>query len=165
MSGTPQHEKDRELLRLKQLGRSQRQLASSLCIAVGTVCSQLQRARKAGMTWERAVEMTDSELEAELFRDGGRSVVATRAAIDYGHLHEQLHQAGVTLQLLWSEDLDWVATRGDGTKPYQYNRFCELYGACRSRLRPSMRIVHRAGEKAFIELFRKGAQAVGSSHG
>jgi transposase len=143
--------KIRELLRLKQLGRSQRQIASSLCVAVGTVCSQLRRAREAGMTWERAAEMTDTELEAVLFRDGGRNEGATRAAIDYSHLHEQLHQAGVTLQLLWSEYLDRVAARGDGTKPYQYSQFCELYGTWRSRLRPSMRIVHRAGEKAFID--------------
>jgi hypothetical protein len=35
MAGTPQHEKDSELLRLKHLGRSQRQIASSLCVATG----------------------------------------------------------------------------------------------------------------------------------
>ena len=143
--------KIRELLRLKQLGRSQRQIASSLCVAVGTVCGHLRRVRDTGMTWERATEMTDTELEAALFRDDGRTVVATRAAIDYGHVHEELHRQGVTLQLLWSEYLDSVAARGDGTKPYQYSQFCELYGAWRSRLQPSMRIVHRAGEKAFVD--------------
>jgi transposase len=143
--------KIRELLRLKHLGRSQRQIASSLCVAVGTVCGQLRRVREAGMTWERAQEMTDTELESALFRDCGRNVAATRAAIDYSHIHEDLHRNGVTLQLLWSEYLDRVAARGDGTKPYQYSQFCELYGAWRSRLQPSMRIVHRAGEKAFVD--------------
>lgn len=143
--------KIRELLRLKHLGRSQRQIASSLCVAVGTVCGQLRRARETGMTWERAQEMTDAELESALFRDCGRNVAATRAAIDYGHVHGELHRDGVTLQLLWSEYLDSVAARGDGTKPYQYSQFCELYGAWRSRLQPSMRIVHRAGEKAFVD--------------
>ncbi|MEY4547231.1 MAG: hypothetical protein RL685_3426 [Pseudomonadota bacterium] len=143
--------KTRELLRLKHLGRSQRQIASSLCVAVGTVCGQLRRARDAGMTWERAQEMTDGELESAVFRDCGRNVAATRAAIDYGHVHGELHRDGVTLQLLWSEYLDRVAARGDGTKPYQYSQFCELYGAWRSRLQPSMRIVHRAGEKAFVD--------------
>src|SRR6185295_10811923 len=83
--------------------------------------------------------------------DEGRNVAATRAAIDFSHVHEELHRHGVTLQLLWSEYLDRVAARGDGTKPYQYSQFCELYGAWRSRLRPSMRIVHRAGEKAFVD--------------
>jgi transposase len=143
--------KIRELLRLKHLGRSQRQIASSLCVAVGTVSGQLRRAREASMTWELAREMTDTELESALFRDCGRNVAATRAAIHYSYVHEELHRNGVTLQLLWSEYLDRVAARGDGTKPYQYSQFCELYGAWRSRLQPSMRIVHRAGEKAFVD--------------
>ena len=143
--------KIRELLRLKHLGRSQRQIASSLCVAVGTVHGHLRRAREAGMTWEVAQPMTDAEIEAALYRDGGRNVAATRAAIDFSHVHAELHRHGVTLQLLWSEYLDGVAARADGTKPYQYSQFCELYGAWRSRLQPSMRIVHRAGEKAFID--------------
>lgn len=143
--------KIRELLRLTHNGRSQREIASSLSVGTGTVSGQLRRAREAGITWERAQTMTDTELEALLFRDCGRNVAATRAAIDYGHVHRELHRNGVTLQLLWSEYLDRVAARGDGTKPYQYSQFCELYGAWRARLRPSMRIVHRAGEKAFID--------------
>jgi transposase len=139
------------MLRLMHSGRSQRQIASSLSVAVGTVCGQLKRAQEVGMTWERAEKLTDAELEALMFRDGGRNVAATRAAIDYARLHGELHRPGVTLQLLWSEYLDGVAARQDGTKPYQYSQFCELYGAWRARLQPSMRIVHRAGEKAFID--------------
>jgi transposase len=73
-------------------------------------------------------------------------------------VHGELHRHGVTLQLLWSEYLDGVAARGDGTKPYQYSQFCELYAAWRARLRPSMRIVHRAGEKAFIDYSGKRAR-------
>src|SRR5688572_33264762 len=95
--------KIRELLRLKHLGRSQRQIASSLCVAVGTVCGQLRRAREVSMTWEAAQELTDTELESVMFRDGGRNVAATRAVIDYSHVHEELHRSGMTLQLLWSE--------------------------------------------------------------
>ena len=143
--------KIRELLRLKHKGRSQRQIANSLSVAVGTVCGHLKRIKEANVTWERAEKLTDEELEALLFRDGGRNIAATRAAIDYAHLHAELHRPGVTLQLLWSEYLEGVVARQDGTKPYQYSQFCELYGAWRSRLQPSMRIVHRAGEKAFID--------------
>lgn len=74
--------KIRELLRVKQVW-AQPASASSLCVAVGTVCGHLRRVRETGMTWERPTEMTDTELEAALFRDDGRTVVATRAAIDY----------------------------------------------------------------------------------
>jgi transposase len=143
--------KIREVLRLKHNGRSQREIASSVAVAVGTVCGQLRRAKEVGIAWEQAETMTDAELEALMFRDGGRSVTATRAVIQYGYVHQELHKSGVTLQLLWSEYLDGVAARSDGTKPYQYSQFCELYGAWRSRLKPSMRRIHQAGEKAFLD--------------
>lgn len=143
--------KIREVLRLKHNGRSQREIASSVCVAVGTVCGQLRRAKEVGITWELAETMTDGELDALLFRDAGRSVAATRAVIAYGHVHHELHKSGVTLQLLWSEYVDGVAARGDGTKPYQYSQFCELYGAWRAKLKPSMRRVHPAGERAFLD--------------
>lgn len=143
--------KIREVLRLKHAGRSQREIASSVSAAVGTICGHLKRAKEAGLTWETAQAMTDAEIEAALFRDEGRNAAATRAPIDYAHVHSELHRPNVTLQLLWSEYQESVASRGDGTKPYQYSQFCELYGAWRVRLRPSMRRVHRAGEKAFLD--------------
>src|SRR5215207_6788362 len=143
--------KIREVLRLKDSGRSQREIASSVAVAVGTICGYLRRAKEAGLTWERAQSMTDAEVDAALFRDDGQNVAATRAPIDYAHVHEELHRSGVTLQLLWAEYQESVAARGDGTKPYQYSQFCELYGAWRVRLKPSMRRVHLAGEKAFLD--------------
>ena len=72
--------KIREVLRLKRLGRSQREIASSVATAVGTVCGQLRRARKAGLTWERAQELSDSELEAMLFRDAATSPQRVRVS-------------------------------------------------------------------------------------
>jgi transposase len=144
--------KIREVLRLHEAcGRSQREIASSLSTAVGTICGYLQRTKAAGLTWELAQNMTDSEVEAALFRDGGRNQAARRAAIDYAHVHHELHKSTATLELLWSEYQESVAARGGGLKPYQYSQFCELYGAWRVRLKPSMRRVHRAGEKAFLD--------------
>src|SRR5690606_19495545 len=137
--------KIREVLRLKHIGRSQREIASSLAVSVGNVCGQLKRAKAAGVGWEQAQELSDTELKAKLFPDGRYNVPAARARIDYVYLHKELHKTGVTLQLLWSEYLEGVATRTDGVKPYQYSQFCELYGAWRSRRKPSMRRVHRAG--------------------
>ncbi len=66
-------------------------------------------------------------------------------------MHHELHKSTATLELLWSEYQEGVAARGDGLKPYQYSQFCELYGAWRVRLKPSMRRVHLAGEKAFLD--------------
>ncbi len=144
--------KIREALRLHEAcGRSQREIASSLSTAVGTICGYLQRAKAAGATWEVVQSMSDSEVEALLYCDAGRNQPARRAAIDYGHVHHELHKSTATLELLWSEYQEGVAARGGGLKPYQYSQFCELYGAWRVRLKPSMRRVHLAGEKAFLD--------------
>lgn len=157
--------KIREILRLNHNGRSQREIASSVGIAVGTVCGQLRRARELGMTWELAQSMTDAELDAVLFRDAGRNVAAERALINYAYLHQELSKAGVTLQLLWDEYLQTVAARDDGTKPYQYSTFCELYRAWRARLKPSMRRVHCAGEKAFVDYSGKKPRILDAATG
>jgi hypothetical protein len=66
-------------------------------------------------------------------------------------MHHELHKSTATLELLWSEYQEGVAARGGELKPYQYTQFCELYGAWRVRLKPSMRRVHLAGEKAFLD--------------
>jgi transposase len=66
-------------------------------------------------------------------------------------VHRELRRTGVTLQLLWIEYQQAVASRNDGARPYQYSQFCDLYAAWRSRLAVSMRQVHRAGEKAFVD--------------
>jgi transposase len=143
--------KIREILRLKHSGRSQREIAGAVRASVGTVCEQLKRAKACGLTWQQAQQLSDAELEALLFRDASRSVCTERSEIDFKHLHHELHRSGVTLQLLWEEYQAGALTRAIGTKPYQYSHFCELYRAWRARLKPSMRRVHVAGERAFID--------------
>jgi len=124
--------KIRETLRLhEECGRSQREIASSLSTAVGTICGYLQRTKAAGLTWALVQGMTDSEVEALLFRDSGRNQAARRAAIDYAHVHHELHKSTATLEPLWSGYQEGVAARGGDLKPYQYSQFCELYGAWR----------------------------------
>ena len=53
--------------------------------------------------------------------------MVTRAPIDFRWVHTELHRAGVTLELLWTEYLQAVAEGGSGRKPYQYSQFCERY--------------------------------------
>ena len=51
--------------------------------------------------------------------------------------------------MLWEE---YVQVHPDG---YRYTQFCEIYRQWARRLRPSMRQVHRAGEKTFIDFSGK----------
>jgi transposase len=157
--------KVREVLRLSHCGRNQRQIAGSLAIAVGTVVGYLQRARRAGLTWERAEQMSDVEVEGMLFRNVGRNEPTERTAIDFAGVHRELSRAGVTLQLLWEEYHEASLARGDGRVPYRYSHFCELYGTWRSKLSPTMRQVHHAGDKAFIDYSGKKPRIVDPASG
>jgi transposase len=153
MSEPTSMRKVREILRLKHgCGRSQREIAASLQIAVGTVHGYLKRAQAAGLSWADAESLSDVEVEARLFRDQtDRNMPTARVPIDFSHVHSELRRKHVTLQLLWAEYQESALARCDGSKPYQYSQFCELYGAWRVRLAPSMRRVHLAGERAFID--------------
>jgi len=52
---------------------------------------------------------------------------------------------GVTLQLLWEEH------RGVYPDGYGYSRYCELYRAWEGCLSPTMRQLHVAGERMFVD--------------
>ena len=61
-------------------------------------------------------------------------------------IHQELKRKGVTLQLLWEE-----YEKAHGQSAYRYSQFCLHYHDYRGRLARSMRQVHRAGEKLFID--------------
>ena len=148
--------KIREVLRLKfEVGLSHRQVAAAVGISHGSVSDYLERAKEAELTWESAQGLSDAEVEARLFQQLGRNEPSTRAPVDLGWVHREMRRAGVTLQLLWSEYQAATAERVDGARPYQYSQFCDLYRAYRAKLQPSMRQVHRAGEKGFIDFSGK----------
>jgi transposase len=144
--------KIREVLRLKyDRGLSHRQISTAAGISRSSVSEYVKRAECAGLTWEIAQELSDAEAEGRLFVQVGRNEPQARAPIDFGWVHRDLHRAGVTLQLLWTEYQEAVAKGPSGQRPYQYSQFCDLYREYRTKIEPSMRQVHRAGEKAFVD--------------
>jgi len=148
--------KIRDVLRLKfEAGLSHRQISAATGISRGSVSAYVERAERAGLTWELARELSDAEVEARLFQQVGRNEPPVRAPIDFSWVDRELQRAGVTLQLLWTEYQQAVAEGGSGQKPYQYSQFCDLYREHRAKLKPSMRQVHRAGEKAFVDFSGK----------
>jgi transposase len=152
MSERQSMRKIREVLRLKyELRLGHRAIAASCAIGKASVCDYLKRADKAGLTWQQAKELSDAEIESRLFRHVGRNEPSARVPIDCAWVHRELRRTGVTLQLLWLEYQEANAQRGGDARAYQYSQFCDLYASFRDRLEPSMRQVHRAGEKAFVD--------------
>jgi transposase len=101
------------------------------------------RAEASGLDWEQVEKLRNSELEYRIFGDADKS--AGRPVPEWNEIHQERKKKGVTLQLLWEE---YKAANPTG---YQYSHFCELYSNWRGRLKLSMRQVHTAGEKLFVD--------------
>jgi transposase len=135
----------REILRQKwTLGRPHREVAAGLGIGLGTVSTIERRARAIGLTWADVEGLSDEILEARVY---GPPTHAThhRAVPDCAYLHAERRKPGVTLELL---HLEYLEQHPDG---YRYTQFCEFYRRWCKRRGLSMRQVHRAGEKCFVD--------------
>ena len=64
---------------------------------------------------------------------------------DWNEVHLELRKKGVTLRLLWMEYLEKYP------HGYSYSQFCQLYRDWAGKLKPTMRLNHKAGEKMFVD--------------
>jgi transposase len=124
---------------------SMRQVAGALGISKSTVSEIALYARDAGIDWALAAALSDEELQAKLYPPP-RPRGSTRQEPDYAALHQELKRPGVTLQLLWEE-----YRAGAGEQAYRYSAYCEKYRAWARGLKRSMRQVHPAGERLFVD--------------
>ena len=134
----------REILRLKYERRMRHRAIARACgVGVGTVSEYVSRAKEAGLSWPLPPELDDGTLEAQLFVSPAPK--RERIPPDLARIHQELKRTGVTLHLLWEE---YFEIHPEG---YRYSQFCEIYRRWAKKLKPSMRQVHRAGEKTFID--------------
>ena len=138
--------KVREVLRLKHtLGMSYRRISEATGIGKTVVGEYVRRAGVIGITWPVPEAIDDAELDRRLFPIPGDGTAAPRPAIDWRKVHEEMKRRSVTLVLLWQE---YRAEQADG---YGYSRFCDLYGEWRKTISATMRQMHPAGERLFVD--------------
>ena len=137
----------REVLRLHySVGMSQRTVARSLGLAQGTVNKYLNLARRGGLTWPLPPELDDDvRLENRLFPPSSDLPSDERPQPDWALVHRELRRRNVTLMLLWEEYCD------ASSDSFSYAWFCERYREWAGRLKPTLRQVHVAGEKLFVD--------------
>jgi transposase len=145
--------KIREVLRLYyECHLTQRQISASTGVCKGSVTDYLRRARALDLTWEQVRTLDDGEVESRLFQRLGHCEPPGRVPIDFGWVHRELHKVGVTLQQLWIEYREAaISGPATGATPYSYSQFCDLYASFRGKVDVTMRQVHLAGEKVFID--------------
>lgn len=151
----------REILRLKyEVGATDRAIARSVGVARSTARLCLDRVVAAGLTWPLPASVTDGALEALLFAGGGAPAGLRRKfEPDWVVVHRKLRRPGVTLMLLWDE------YRREQPGGYGYSRWCDLYGGWEGRLSPTMRQVHPAGERLFVDFAGQTAEVIDPATG
>lgn len=111
----------REILRLKSLGFSERNIAVSCGVSRNTVSKVISKANELNIIWPLDHDMTDSALEKLMFP---REKSATDKRLpDYDYIRKELLKNGVTKKLLWIEYCELCRQSGD--EPLMYSQFCE----------------------------------------
>lgn len=136
----------REVFRMKlkcNLGR--REIAQSLGLSTSTVRHYLKRRVASGLDYDALMLMSDPELQEALGHGHYRGPGAQRPADDWAKVHKELRRRHMTLQLLWEE---YLSREPQG---YRYSQYCARYHGWRKKLTVTMRQVHPAGERMFVD--------------
>lgn len=137
----------RDILRLKLAGGlSIRQIRASTKVSIGTIQKLLSKADELNLTWPLPESLDDHQL-AQLFYPSADTRVSSRRQVpDWTNVHQELKRKGMTKQLLWEEYAEQYPNRC-----YSYSQFCERYQHWCGQQKRSMRQIHKAGEKAFVD--------------
>jgi transposase len=146
----------REIIRLKFSAHvPTREIARRLGLAPSTVRKTLKRFESGGLVWPLPEGMSDEELETALYvNHRGKRGHRLHNEPDWPAIHKELRRKHVTMLIVWDE---YIAENPGG---YSYSRFCQLYSAFESKLAPSMRQTHAAGEKLFVDYAGDGVPVV-----
>jgi len=152
--------KIKELLRLKYDAKlSNRKIARALNISHSVVNDYTREFKKSGKSYEDIASYNDHEIKALL--KAGTPQKSRYPIPDFARVHVQLRNKIVTLDLLHEEYIESCADK----KGYGYTWFCTHYRDYAKKINPSMRLVHKAGEKIFVDFSGRTVPIVNPENG
>jgi transposase len=138
--------KIRDLLRLHfDCSLSNKRVGDALGVSKTCVHHALNRFRKSGLSWPLPMDLADSTLEQRLYKNPGDQGMAEALLPDFEHVYRELSRPHVTLKLLFDEYRTQIPT--GLSKTAFYRRF----GAYRKKLSPTMKMIHKGGDKLFVD--------------
>lgn len=146
--GVVKMERVREVLRLAELGLTQREINRISGVSRAVIQEYLRKAWDIELTWETAKTLSDDELRARFDkRTPGRSrKTAGAAEPDFAALDREYYsRKGVTLELLWKE---WIESVGEG---YSYPTFCRRYREWAKHRKVILVREYPPGERSFVD--------------
>ena len=139
--------KYREILRLRSLEFSERNIARSAGVSRNTVKKVLARADELDLEWPLDFGMTDSALEELMFP---REKSATNKRMpDFDYIRKELMRNGVNKKLLWYEYME--KCRQAGEEGLQYSQFCWYIQQDEQKRRATMHIPRKPGEQIEVD--------------
>ncbi len=139
--------KTKEVLRLKYLSDLSNRNIEKLGVASKSAVSNISaHFEKSGLSIDDALKMEDEKLSALLFPELKQYQPKTdKPHPDWNYIHSELSKKGMTRLLLWQEYKEQYPNG------YGYSQFKEYYNRYKKVLNPSMRQVHYAGDKLFVD--------------
>jgi transposase len=137
--------KIKEVLRYKYEAKlSARKISRALNISHTVVNDYIKRFEALSLEYKILMEMSDKEIVSKLFDVSSKP--SKYPIPDWSKIHQDMRNKIVTLELLHEE---YRNDYPDGH--YGYTWFCNHYKDYAKKLSPSMRQIHKAGEKVFID--------------
>ena len=139
--------KYREILRLKSLGFSERNIAQSCGVSRNTVAKVLKKAAEINFSWPLDFDMTDSALEELMFPKDKSATNKRMPNFDY--IRKELLRNGVNKKLLWVEYCE--ECRMSSEEPLMYSQFCYYIQKDEEKRRATMHIPRKPGEQVEVD--------------
>ena len=136
----------RTLISLKQKGWSNRKIAAHIKVNRKTVDSYISRFKALELSCEELLQLQDVEL-LELFTEDSQTEKERYETLAryFSYFEKELLKPGCTLAVLHQEY--WLK-HPDG---YRYTQFCWHIRQWKRRTEPSGKLIHKAGEKLFVD--------------
>jgi transposase len=137
----------RQVIKLYCHHTGTRKISEAIGISRNTVKKYIRKFQYLGSTWTELSLMTDKEVN-ELFNEDpipASSEKLEKLIAYFPVAEKRLKQPGMTLQKLWEE---YVLKFPGG---YQSSAFYKHFKLWKSRSHPSMHMVHKAGDKMFVD--------------
>ena len=138
----------REILRLKSLGFSQRNIALSCSCSRNTVSKVFTRAKELDISWPLSQDQTNAVLKAMFYPKDGKAT-SNKKLPDFTYIHKELLRNGVSKKLLWTEYIEECHLNND--KPLMYSQFCYHIQQDEQKRRATMHINRKPGEQLEVD--------------
>jgi transposase len=138
----------RDILRFSDMKLSLRQIQGATGVAKSTISDYIRRFKESGLSIDQINSMDDKKLKLKLFGKQTSSVVSKKPMPYMEYIHKEMKlrkKTKVTLKLLWEE---YKESNPNG---YGYSQFRFYYNKYKQKLNPSMRMIHLAGDKLFVD--------------